>query len=121
MWTLDLCVLVLPKLKGFISTQHHTRYGKCFQSFFLKIYVFPLDAESNRTFFIFTIPSKLRTKSDWRFVESKNLILFRKRTRSITQSKILLTDIESFCTLSRGQQTLPIVCNQSILLFLFPI
>ena len=26
MWTLDLCELVLPKLKGFISTQHHSRY-----------------------------------------------------------------------------------------------
>ena len=26
MWTLDLCELVLPKLKGFISTQYHSRY-----------------------------------------------------------------------------------------------
>ncbi|KAJ7379404.1 Katanin p80 WD40 repeat-containing subunit B1 [Desmophyllum pertusum] len=26
MWTLDLCVLVLPKLKEFMSTQHHTSH-----------------------------------------------------------------------------------------------
>lgn len=26
MWTLDLCVLLLPKLKGFISNQHHTSH-----------------------------------------------------------------------------------------------
>lgn len=26
MWTLELCELVLPKLKGFISTQHHSSH-----------------------------------------------------------------------------------------------